>query len=632
MIRKLNKKPDSKRGAILVMVVFILAMAIIFISACMMLTQATRQRAYVEAESSQARLTCTSAAEAFYQALMTQEFTDSSLDTLAKANSTLNIQISGATVPGLSSASNNCTTLHLYVPSGYPSLIYADFKTTIGDSVEGCRIVFKHATTPPKTDIFSNQIDIVGDMSHLFDASSGAGAPAGATDNNVVIRGDYHTNTTGNTTNYSNYIFTGDSDGSDIYFERTENYKGDVVFLKDARMKWNSTSVTFSGNVFFIGDSGQRSFTDTSGASRSYATSTSNWVFVNRSVANSESSPNIIVSMLGGAKSTLVLNASQGWNGSSVTSYNSALSGNSSYNSWKTAFEASPSTLTTDLSSAISTYTSADYNTDENKYPTTSAAFSSLGLASTHTVTTGQGFANFVQTYHYANYGDVAPAGTYYFTGQGSSTDLTNAGNSKKPLVVILDGSQDYTFYFAANQTFYMNWIVFAVVNPNDNHRQTFILETGANLLETTANGEDGHYNHGFVSVYRSSATSAATLYNTIMTGNIATDTAACYDSKHKPAIFIYGAGSNTIKFHKHGVLEAYVGLFDTNYASSTSELIFENQGHYVYGRWQIPDLSNAASQAINLRYCPNPNTKTTDPYIKQVSSYSVVDFIYGTF
>lgn len=629
MIRKLNKKPDSKRGAILVMVVFILAMAIIFISACMMLTQATRQRAYVEAESSQARLTCTSAAEAFYQALMTQEFTDSSLDTLAKANSTLNIQIAGTSMPGLSKASNNCTTLHLYVPSGYPSLIYADFKTTIGESVEGCRIVFKHATTPPKTDIFSNQIDIVGDMGHLFDAGSGKGAPAGADDNNVVIRGDYHSNTGGNIDNYSNYIFTGDSDGSEIYFERTETYHGDVVFLKDAKMKWNSTSVTFKGNVFFIGSTGETSFGGNDmTASRSYPASTSNWVFINRSITNGTPTASLMTGMLNNANSVLTLNPSLGWS----DTYQDTIKSESSYSTWKSAFEAETSSLTTSLSSSASTYLSADYNTDENKYPTTTAAFSSLGLPSTHTVTTGQGFANFVQTYNYARYGNVAPSGTYYFTGQGSSSDLTDAGNSKKPLVVILDGSQDYTFYFAANQTFYMNWIIFAVVNPSDSHRQTFILETGADLLETTANGTDGKYNHGFVSVYRSGATDAASLYTTITTGNIATDTAACYDSKHKPAIFIYGAGSNTIKFHKHGVLEAYVGLFDSNYASSSSELVFENQGHYVYGRWQIPDLSNAASQALELRYCPNPNSKTTDPYVKQVSSYSVVDFIYGTF
>ena len=44
MMRKFNKKKGSRRGAILVTVVFILAFAMIFIAAAMMLTQSTRKR------------------------------------------------------------------------------------------------------------------------------------------------------------------------------------------------------------------------------------------------------------------------------------------------------------------------------------------------------------------------------------------------------------------------------------------------------------------------------------------------------------------------------------------------------------------------------------------------------------
>jgi hypothetical protein len=627
MIRKLNKQPDSKRGAILVMVVFILAMAIIFISACLMLTQATRQRAYVEAESSQARLTCTSCAEAFYQALMTQEFSDKTIETLAKANSTLTVQIKSTTMPGMTAAADNCTTLHLYHPAGLSSsIIYADFKTTIGTSVEGCRIVFKHQTTPPKSDIFSNQIDVAGDMDSYFDIASGAGAPAGVDDNNVVIRGDYKTNTTGNIDTYSNIIFTGDADGSTIRFERTERYHGDVVFLKDAKMDWGSTQGTFMGNVFFIGESGEAAFTNGS-ASRSYGADTSNWVFVNRQVSND--SPNLVSSMLDAANSTLILNSSFAWS----ADHNSAIAGTSQYSGWQDAFNADPSSLTDTLSNKASVYAAADYSTDENKYPTTTAAFNAIGVPSSHASAscTNTTLSAFVNTYNYATYSNAAPAGTYFFQASGNSVGYDTDGT---PLVVILDGNQDYTFYFAANTTFTMNRVIFAVVNPNSNHRQTFVLETGAKLnTPSTSNLSSTAYRTGFVSTYRATGTSPETLYNLITTGSISTDQATVYDSVHKPSIFIYGAGSNTIHLQRSGILEAYVGLFDTDYSSSTSTIEFTNDKEwYVYGRWQVPNISNATSQPINLRYCPNPNSKDTDPYILQVSSYSVIDFVYGVY
>ena len=66
-------KNGSKQGIILVMVLLILAMAMIFISAAILLTNGTRNRLYDNAEKSQARLTATSTAEAIWQAVYMQE-------------------------------------------------------------------------------------------------------------------------------------------------------------------------------------------------------------------------------------------------------------------------------------------------------------------------------------------------------------------------------------------------------------------------------------------------------------------------------------------------------------------------------------------------------------------------------
>ncbi|MBQ1292630.1 MAG: hypothetical protein IIY21_01210, partial [Clostridiales bacterium] len=80
MIKRLGKAKKKKQGAILVIVVLILALAMIFISMAMLLTKATRNRLYENAMSSQARLTVTSAAEVFLEALQTQEITDKQMD------------------------------------------------------------------------------------------------------------------------------------------------------------------------------------------------------------------------------------------------------------------------------------------------------------------------------------------------------------------------------------------------------------------------------------------------------------------------------------------------------------------------------------------------------------------------
>ena len=80
MIKRLGKAKKSKQGAILVIVVLILALAMIFISMAMLLTKATRNRLYENTMSSQARLTVTSAAEVFLEALETQEITDDQID------------------------------------------------------------------------------------------------------------------------------------------------------------------------------------------------------------------------------------------------------------------------------------------------------------------------------------------------------------------------------------------------------------------------------------------------------------------------------------------------------------------------------------------------------------------------
>ena len=131
MIKRLGKAKKKKQGAILVIVVLILALAMIFISMAMLLTKATRNRLYENAMSSQARLTVTSAAEVFLEALQTQEITDKQMDGFlaespTKADGSMKMLIDG--VPGMSNEADNCTILNIYYPE-YGSLFLRLFKS-----------------------------------------------------------------------------------------------------------------------------------------------------------------------------------------------------------------------------------------------------------------------------------------------------------------------------------------------------------------------------------------------------------------------------------------------------------------------------------------------------------------------
>ena len=152
MVKRFNKKQGSKQGIILLTVVFILAMAVIFISACMLMTRATRDRMYWKAEQSQARLTVTSAAEAFYQALEVGDFKESDLKTLAKGQAAgiymTAKDSSNKYLPGMSMDPKNCTTLSLKAKDSACSEIYAYLVTTIGDETERVKITFKVKDKP----------------------------------------------------------------------------------------------------------------------------------------------------------------------------------------------------------------------------------------------------------------------------------------------------------------------------------------------------------------------------------------------------------------------------------------------------------------------------------------------------
>lgn len=269
MIKRLGKAKKKKQGAILVMVVLILALAMIFISMAMLLTKATRNRLYENAMSSQARLTVTSAAEVFLEALKTQEITDKQMDGFlsespTKADGEMLMIIDG--VPGMTKDADNCTKLNIYYPdkTSKPNVVYCDFTTTIGEQVENVRVelsIQPEDKTKP-SDRFSNQIDqyqAAGDSRFFFKGGIGTvkNPEVHPTDNTVLLRNGNSTTTASGGKFYSDVVF---ADGA-VFNGDSASYYGDLVFLGESYVTSKKTlDSNFEKNVYFLGGNDKPGF------------------------------------------------------------------------------------------------------------------------------------------------------------------------------------------------------------------------------------------------------------------------------------------------------------------------------------------------------------------------------------
>lgn len=137
--KKLTKLAADKYGVILVTVIFIVAMALVFITTALTISIATRQRVYSNAKYQQARLTVTSLAQSVWQAIYSQQISDRDLVALAKGtggNGTL-VSFSNNDVPGMGLGGTVATAYFYCVTPGDPSKIGIEFKCDIDGATDG---------------------------------------------------------------------------------------------------------------------------------------------------------------------------------------------------------------------------------------------------------------------------------------------------------------------------------------------------------------------------------------------------------------------------------------------------------------------------------------------------------------
>ena len=166
MLRKFSKKnpsaKQSKRGVILVTILFILAISFVLITAAMLMTKGTRDRLYARAESSQARLTATAVAQAFHQAYSNHTLSEGAMSTILSSNRAGNplTITAGPDLPGLTSAADNCTKLTVVPHPTMADTYWIDITTTIGTESSTVRLSYKPHVSASPSGTFQHQLQL----------------------------------------------------------------------------------------------------------------------------------------------------------------------------------------------------------------------------------------------------------------------------------------------------------------------------------------------------------------------------------------------------------------------------------------------------------------------------------------
>ena len=242
--KKFSKLADEKKGVILVTIIFIVAMALLFITTALTISISSRQRVYANAKNDQARLTVTSLAQSIWQAIYSQQIRDRDLIALAQAGSV--VRFNNSDIPGMVTGSAATTTAYFYTIStgldGTPNKIGIECKCDIDGEVQYYRLVLKkNVGEGVPSPMFNLTVDI-GNGGMLNSCNFGiVGSNTNgrhdqtrydATDNVVFIHGDT----------------SSDQDGSGFY--TTALFDG-IVYLRNA---------VFAYNAYFIGDNASMDF------------------------------------------------------------------------------------------------------------------------------------------------------------------------------------------------------------------------------------------------------------------------------------------------------------------------------------------------------------------------------------
>ena len=256
-MRKTNKQStrlaDDKKGVILITILFIVAVALIFITTSLMISISARQRDYSNAKSDQARLTVTSLSQSVWQAIYAQQITDAQLESMAASGATITFNCSD--MPGMMEHTDSEASAYFYYPSATDtSKIAIEFKCRIGTETQYYTMVLKKNSSEGTPAPMFNLTVNLGEAGMLNRCNFGVDVNRLGPNTNADQQNPYIT------PNNDNVMFihgttaptTSNTAASGFYCRVI--FDG-VAYLRDA---------TFNDNVYFVGENAGLDWTTTS--------------------------------------------------------------------------------------------------------------------------------------------------------------------------------------------------------------------------------------------------------------------------------------------------------------------------------------------------------------------------------
>ncbi len=647
---KNNKKQQNKNGVVLVTVLFVFIIAAIFITCAIMMTSGTRERIYDKAEQSQARLTVTSAAEAFYQAVVNQRIPDADLESMC--GSPVERKIVAPGIPGLSNDDDNCTTYKCYKGAG--NLIIVEFTTKIGTATDSVKITLQRTPPTPGQPAFTQMVETSSDMNPA-EMVIGAGG-AGRSDNTVLIRGNAEIKGGESSTNpISNYIILG------TFTPRAGfTFQGDLVFWGE-NATLDMTNASGGGlranNVFFINPTNTfRPGTSAIIPAGNEPCYVNNWGFINTGAAFNDKTRSDVLNNASVAPTSITFaNASFDADHYATTGISNPVpTGENAAQTWLTGntnyLNTQDATTITNLAQIIEdsvvdsfgdagmtlqggsigdrmdNYISNSLVEQINKdYPTASEAEGSIFGLGTYTL--GSATPLSVATLQAclagtAPTGHVLPNinGAYVINAGSMLTISTNNGTTDYIEIDLTDpGAQQCVIFINGSVEFRFVRFLVRTDNPQDWFK--IVLTSGSNC---TFIGNGGQ---GRAGIYSATGRDYADVDNN---GGVIGASAA---SNPKPHAYIFGYGSNTVTLGGYSVVEAYIGLYGgENDDSKVTTDDFTASNAYYLGRIMASTVTHHNGSPLNIPYCVDPNTNDGEDGLVIINSqYRVIGFEYFT-
>lgn len=591
-VAKKSNKNVSKQGVILVTVLFILAMAMIFIASAILMTNGTRNRVYRRAEESQSRLTVTSIAESFIASLQMQEISDDDFDTLCSRGAVIKVTSSG--IPGLAGVGygegmpaelaaacgfggGDATDLTDYsimkfdVDNGKNVVV---FYTQIGHQSDSVRFTMGEVVTVNKPHLFEYNVETFGDTNFgECNVGVGVGGDKGAfqgrVDNIVMSRGTTSKNQGGTANYYCTFVTTGlfNTDGS--------SYNGDFVFSGPDALLGNNISGSAFNNcpaIYFIDNRINDAATagiNYGGTCGEFAGSGTSLVVNNSNITNLPNNyQNNYLKDTGNVRMYTTGSTTIGISGAVSASLSSATN--------------------PDLGRNNTRYQNARYyaeeNVTDNDWGTVSAT---LGLPYSGVPA---GTVGFSYTNNAVN--NLNP-GSYQLTG-----DIGDTSGSQGPTIIMDLSKGDYFFYVTSDVT--INSGYFVAVNGNGTHNAYFILSPNVNL---TIGVTDSKVARGIADA---DVVGGLTSFNTL--SGSGDSFYAAINQSAKPHIYVYGQGNNTVRngANNNSVLTAYVALL-ANGDIPAGQFTCYNGRMAFYGRINAGSIRHESGGNWDIPFCPGP-------------------------